>query len=292
MLIKFRDLTTLGVINITPNSFSDPQKKIIDHDQLLSQLKTFKDYPNLILDFGFESTAPMNTSITLEEERSRFDQFLAKIKDVDLSNRWISFDTYRPLNYAYFEEQFKTRYSGNGFIFNDVSGVIDSELLEFLKKKIDQENFYYIHSSTHIPSRDHVLDHMKFLNEENIIQTSTTQFQKAHQIFKENGLLPKIIFDPAFGFSKTYEQNWELINRFSELLINLKESGIVQPWLIGLSKKSFLRKALPDSTDPFLDSEILHAKIIKELLSKNLGHLLFRVHNPELVEGVYAQLNE
>jgi hypothetical protein len=68
----------------------------------------------------------------------------------------------------------------------------------------------------------------------------------------------------------------------------LKSLGIDCSWLIGISKKSFLRKTLLDSTDPFCDSEILHAKIIKELTEKKLGHLIFRAHDPFLVERVIA----
>lgn len=274
----------MGVINITPNSFSD-QKLFLNSEILKSTLNNFLSIPSLAFDFGFESTAPMNSAISLNEERERFDSFFDSIKDIDLSGRWISFDTYKPQNYLYFEEQFKSRYHNCGFIFNDVSGVLDSELLELLNKKQDQENFFYIYSCTHIPFRDSILEHMKFIHEGDIIQMSFDHFTKGYEKFKEIGLLQKIIFDPCFGFSKSYEQNWDLLNRFGELVSKLNQNKINAPWLIGISKKSFLRKSLPDSMDPFNDSEILHAKIIKDLVSKQLGHLMFRAHDPKLVQN-------
>ncbi|MDD4972943.1 MAG: dihydropteroate synthase [Bacteriovorax sp.] len=282
-LINFSELNTLGVINITPNSFSG-QNILLNSETLKSTLNHFLAIPSLVIDFGFESTAPMNLAISKEEERLRFDSFFDTIKDMDLSNRWISFDTYKPQNYLYFEEKFKTRYHDCGFIFNDVSGVLDSEVLQLLKSKQYQENFYYLYSSTHIPSRNNVLDHMKFINDGDIIQMSFEHFTKGHAQFREIGFLDKILFDPCFGFSKSYQQNWDLINRFDELVLKLKNNKINVPWLIGISKKSFLRKSLPDSIDPFNDSEILHAQIIEDLVSAQLGHLLFRAHDPELVQ--------
>lgn len=272
----------LGVINITPNSFSDGNY-YSDLKTLQSTLINFKSIPGLAFDFGFESTAPMNISVSAAKERERFDTFFHNIKDIDLSGHWISFDTYKIENYLYFEEQFKSRYKNLGFIFNDVSGVIDSELISLLKERRLKENFFYIYCSSHIPSRDHVLDHMKFIKEGDIVEMCFETFNKGHEIFKEIGILEKIIFDPCFGFSKTYEQNWDLINRFDELVHKLKEQNIRVPWLIGVSRKSFLRKSLPHSIDPFNDSEILHEQIIRDILSKKVGHCLFRVHNPSIV---------
>ena len=272
----------MGVINITPNSFSDANKNL-NSENLKSNLNEFLSFPNLAFDFGFESTAPMNSAISFSEEKKRFDHFFEQIKDVDLSGRWISFDTYKLENFLYFESQFQSRYKDCGYILNDVSGVIDDELLLFLKNKNKGENFYYVYCCTHIPSRGFVLNHTQFIKEEDIIEGSFNNFKRAYELFKDLGMKDKIIFDPCFGFSKSYEQNWDLINRFDLLVLKLEEISITAPWVIGISKKSFLRKSLPLSIDPFADSEILHAKIIKNFCEKQLGHLIFRVHDPKLV---------
>lgn len=279
-------INTLGVINITPNSFSDPSK-FQDSKILIDTLNSYKNKTNLIFDFGFESTAPMNSAITESAERERFNHFFESIKDVDLNGCNISFDTYRPSNYRYFEEQFKTRYINQTFIFNDVSGVLDNELLEFLKTKKDQSNFYFLYSFTHIPSRDSVLNHMDYLVNEDIITLAVKKFTDAYKKLSDLGFKDKIIFDPCFGFSKTYEQNWELLNRFEEV-VNCLDFDV--PWLVGVSKKSFLRKSLPESHDPYAESEILHEKIIKNILIKKMGHVIFRVHDFDIVERAYAGL--
>jgi dihydropteroate synthase len=282
-LCSFNDLNTLGVVNLTPNSFSDGNKYTETHF-LNSTLQQFINTPNLVIDLGFESTAPMNSAITLLEERKRFDHFYEEVKDIDFSGKWISFDTYKLENYQYFENKFKARWENLGFILNDVSGVIDDEYLNFLKGKKNQEDFFAIYSHTHIPERDLTLKHMDYLIDDDILTNVRDHFVKAEKVFKAHGLERQILFDPCFGFSKSYEQNWDLLSGFAQLVDQLSEVGIVKPWLIGISKKSFLRKSLTHSLDPYGDSENLHENILQELMIKNLGHLLFRVHDPKIVE--------
>lgn len=280
-LLDFKNLNTLGIINLTPNSFSDGNN-CLNNEVLIKTISNFKSYPRLVLDFGFESTAPINTPISLTEEKKRFDDFFDVVKKIDLSGSWISFDTYKISNYRYFEEQFNRHYKNCGFIFNDVSGSFDPELREFLVEKKEKGNFYYLFNNTHIPSRAHVLNHMDFTKNENIILLTSENLLHKYEKFLEIGVENKIIFDPGFGFSKSYEQNWELLNRFEDLINIFKNKGIILPWVVGISKKSFLRKSIPNSLDPFNDAEILHRKIIKDLVSKQLGHMLFRVHDPRI----------
>lgn len=276
----------MGVVNITPNSFSDSISMLKDSSALLLKVENFKKVPGLIFDFGLESTAPMNRPITYLEERRRFDYFFEVISDVDLNECWISFDTYRPQNFLYFEERFKSRYSNCGYIFNDVSGVIDSALIDLLKNKKNTPHFYYIHNFTHIPDREKVLDHMSYVFSGDIVKETKNYFEKNWQVFKELGIEEKIIFDPGFGFSKSYEQNWDLIKHFDELHEQLKNCGMSTPWLIGLSKKSFLRKSVAHGMDPFIESEKIHQKIIKDMQINSRGQLIFRAHDPTIIESI------
>lgn len=285
MLFPFKDLKMMGVINITPNSFSETTSLLLENEALKKTINKFKNNPRIILDIGFESTAPMNSAISEAHERERFDYFFEATSDINLNQRWISFDTYRPENFRYFEEKFKTRYTNCGFIFNDVSGVVDEELLEFLKSKNGpRDPFYYLCNNTHIPNRASVLEHIKYASKGDAVDEACEYFIHKIQKFKEIGVVDKIILDPGFGFSKTYDQNWDLLNRFEELIYKIQKIENNLSWLIGISKKSFLRKSLPLSSNPFEDSEVLHAKIIRDLSAKNLGHLIFRAHNPYLLE--------
>jgi dihydropteroate synthase len=268
---------TLGVINRTPNSFSDHGASL-NPDHFDSQLKSFLDDPTVIVDVGFESTAPMNQAISSSEEYARFLSFLLASKDYSFTDRFISFDTYKVQNFLLMADEFQKLHPEAHLIFNDVSGVLDTELkealLEFKGKK-----FYYIYTFTHIPDRSQVLNHMKFLStESDIIEATANAFNRAYKWFKSFGMESQLILDPGFGFSKTYEQNWQLINCFNDLEV---KTNLSLPVLIGLSKKSFLKKALEHH--PAMELEDLHKKCICDLQKASKMDLLFRVHDPKIM---------
>lgn len=273
-LSKFK---ILGVINRTPNSFSD-QGQSLNPQHFELQLKSFLEDPTVIVDVGFESTAPMNQPVSFEEEFSRFENFLEASKDFSFENKFISFDTYKVQNFLLMAQAFKALHPKAHFIFNDVSGVLDDELKETLLK-FKEQNFYYIYTFAHIPARDQVLNHMKFLRPEvDMITETSLAFKKAYDWFKSFQMEDKLILDPGFGFSKTFEQNWQLINHWSELE---SKTNLDVPILVGLSKKSFLKKAL--ETHPELDLERLHQKCIQDIQKASKRNLLFRVHDPKIM---------
>lgn len=270
---------TLGVINRTPNSFSDHGASL-HPDHFDFQLKSFLDDPSVIVDIGFESTAPMNQAITVEEEYARFLSFLHASKDYSFADKFISFDTYKVKNFLLMVSEFQKIHPQAHFIFNDVSGVLDTELSNALLS-FKGKNFYYIYTFTHIPERSQVLNHMTFLHpESDVIESTAKAFNKAYEWFKSFGMESQLILDPGFGFSKTYEQNWQLIEHFDELE---RQTNLSVPILIGLSKKSFLKKAL--ESYPGMDLEGLHKKCISELQKASKGNLLFRVHDPKIMKS-------
>ncbi len=278
-MLNLNQYQTMGVINVTPNSFSDPVSSL-DSTRYIKQLNEFLSIPNLIIDLGFESTAPtvpMNQAITKTEERKRFLEFLAQIRGFNFAGHVISFDTYRVDNFLFMKDRFSEIHSDCEFIFNDVSGVLDNDLA----KALEQESFHYIFNSTHIPSRNVVNHHMTFTQEGDPIEKTLNSFMRAEEYFIKLGCLHRLILDPGFGFSKSYEQNWTLINRFSDLLKSLPENLKKTPILIGLSKKSFLRKAL--MTESFEESELLHFKCLVDFMKLERNPLLFRVHDPKIV---------
>lgn len=273
----------MGVINRTPNSFSD-QGLSLETNFFTKQLQSFLDDPTVVIDIGFESTAPMNQAVSLKVEKDRFLDFLKASKDFNFSDRFVSFDTYRPLNFLFMSESFKRLHPKTHFIFNDVSGVLDAELKEALLN-FKGEKFYYIYTCSHIPSREHVLDHMSFVKKEEILKTTIEAFKNAHQWFEEIGMKDSLILDPGFGFSKSYEDNWILINEMETLEKELGLLDIKNPLLIGLSKKSFLKKKLVSEGELVTEKtlEDLHSKIIRAMLLKGQHRKLFRVHDPKIL---------
>ena len=274
---------TLGVINRTPNSFSD-QGASLNPNFFNSQLKSFLDDASVIVDIGFESTAPMNFPISEAQELKRFYDFLEASKNFSFTARFVSFDTYKIKNFLLMAHEFQRIHKDARLIFNDVSGVLDEELKEALLQ-FRNKDFYYIYNSSHIPERSQVLNHMQFLQPElDIIESTSKSFKAAFNWFKSFQMESQLILDPGFGFSKTYEQNWQLIDRFNELEI-LRDLDI--PVLVGLSKKSFLKKSLELSQgiQPRMSLEELHKKCIIKIQNSHLKKILFRVHDPSIMKS-------
>lgn len=271
---------TLGVINWTPNSFSDHGASL-NPDYFDSQIKSFLADPTVIVDIGFESTAPMNQSISDVEELERFKKFLEISKNYSFVNRPISFDTYKVKNFLLMAQEFQKIHPQAYLIFNDVSGVLDTELKEALLQ-FKGRNFYYIYTFSHIPERSQVLDHMKFQQPQlDIIESAARAFNEAFDWFKSFQMESQLILDPGFGFSKSYDQNWQLIDNFSTLEA---VTALDVPILVGLSKKSFLKKALESHLG--MDLEGLHKKCITSLQDASKGILLFRVHDPKIMKSL------
>lgn len=274
---------SLGVINRTPNSFSDSGLSL-NSSFFDQQLKAFLNDSKVIIDIGFESTAPMNQSISSSLEWERFELFLEAIKKFNFNKRIISFDTYKVANFLRMHKAFSGLYPQAQFIFNDVSGVLDNELKDALVSFKGLE-FYYIYTFTHIPERGHVCDHMNYLNESSdIIPQCQKAFLKAVAFFKDLGMESQLLLDPGFGFSKTFDQNWKLINSFGEFSTGLLSIGIMNPMVIGLSKKSFLKMAINSSEDDLLEK--IHGDCLKKMKQAAHHQLLFRVHDTGVLKGL------
>jgi dihydropteroate synthase len=275
----------MGVINITPNSFSDGGI-FLDQDKLISTIENFKKFPDLIFDFGFESTAPMNKPIDSMTEKTRMVSFLDQISNIDLSKRWISIDTYQLSNFLFLYGELKKRFPTCGIILNDVSGVLDRSLSDCLSLMKQDKHFYYIYSATHIPDRSRVLEHMNFISKEDAFVSLSEKIDYFLKWSEMNHInFDRVIFDPAFGFSKTFEQNWQLIDGMKNYLnSHLKYKEFI--WLFGFSKKSFMQKKFPESSDPKSDSEVLHARLVNDFLTIQTKGIIFRVHDPNIVQNV------
>lgn len=276
----------LGVINRTPNSFSCSGYSLVK-DHLLAQINLHHRL-NVISDFGFESTAPMNQAISSQEEMERFHEFLSITKSQDFSGQIISFDTYRPNSFGAMCEAFiRIHPRIKGFIFNDVSGVLDEDLKKTLtqvKQQYKDKEIYYVYTFSFIANRFAVLEHNKNLRAgESIIESCVAHFLYAKNYLREILDDEHLLLDPGFGFSKTYEQNWDLIHRFGYLIGQLKKNEIKNTLLIGLSKKSFLRGKLGVKNPE--ETEKLHQAILNSMLSASSNSLLLRVHNPSILSN-------
>ncbi len=274
----------LGVINLTPNSFSDPNP-FKNANELLNHLLNQHQKNNKFFDFGAESTAPKNKGlVTDEEEFRRFKTFLFPIiKHLPIDFEF-SIDTYRLHVFVMVYFEIRKSHPIAKIYWNDVSGVIDAEIERFLELVKGDVNLFYVASFTYTSERENAGFHMDYASENHQVVADFNLWQiRIEGIFKK--FPDQLVLDPAFGFSKTYEQNFELI---SYLLHELGEQD-AKTYMFGFSKKSFLRKGMEclKSSDPFSDSEYFHFYLLNLFTKINAKHkMIFRVHNLNILKFV------
>ncbi|RJQ32744.1 MAG: dihydropteroate synthase [Actinobacteria bacterium] len=207
----------MGILNITPDSFSDAgkyfnQQKAINH--ALEMVNSGAD----IIDIGGESTRPGSVAVSLEEELQRVIPAIKAIKSsVDIP---ISIDTSKP-------QVAKQAIEAGVDMVNDVAGLRDRELMKVVAEANIPTCIMHMQGKPRVmqdnPKYDDVVgDIKKFLS---------MQAQSAI----EAGLDSKnITIDPGIGFGKTLEHNLEILRRLKEF----KDAGY--PILIGPSRKSFI----------------------------------------------------
>ena len=187
----------MGILNVTPDSFSDGSKYNNIDKALMHTEKMIKDGADII-DIGGESTRPNQIKISIQEEIDRVAPYIEKIKEnFDIP---LSLDTYKPDVLSAFVDKID--------LINDIWGLkYDSRMA----KVVSNSKLPYIlmHNRKNMDYTDFLTDVV------NDIKESLEIADKA------NISRDKIIIDGGIGFAKTYEQNLlllhhiELLNQFS-----------------------------------------------------------------------------
>lgn len=279
MSIDIHDLIKIkrmGVINITPDSFSG-EGEIPSLSKITDTIKNFG--PIECIDLGAESTAPKSHPIDAQTEWARFQDLGLEVIEKIPHQTIISIDTYHPETIFKMSKVLK----GRPLIWNDVSGQVDADVENFL---VSLSNVHYVLSHNLSPSRKMTNSHMNYVSqiEDNIFFWDMVSFfAEKLKIFKEKKVSSRVIFDPCFGFSKSLEQNIYLMKNFVHLAREVNHPA----WLIGISRKSFLRHlhgidiVTPQSRE-FLDQN--HEKDLREILADfPYAFIWVRTHRPELL---------
>ena len=237
----------MGILNVTPDSFSDGGK-YNNIDAALAQAKKLIAEGADIIDVGGESTRPGHTQISSEEEIKRVVPVIEKLsRELDIV---ISIDTYK---YDVAEEAIKA----GAHIINDIWGLqYDNGEMAELVKKYDVPIIVMHKQTDEIYKKDIMLTLREF-------------FEKTYKISDKYEIdRNKIILDPGLGFGKNVEQNIEVLSRLNEL----KDMG---PILLGASKKRFIGKLLNDL--PF--DERVEGTVATTVIGIEKGVDIVRVHN-------------
>lgn len=238
----------MGILNVTPDSFSDGGSHRDVPDAIAHALRMV-DEGAFIIDIGAESTRPGFSPIPIDEELSRLIPVIRGIREV--SDIPISVDTMKP------EVAFEA-VSAGADILNDVNSFRDPRM-------------YDCASETGIPI---VLMHCPYdVHEVHHKDMTGDAIPQIREFFKERIEVAKgygikesdMILDPGIGFGKTAEQNTSIIERLDEIKMGHRV-------LVGLSRKRFLAHMYPG-----LDRD--RATIEANLISISHGADIVRVHD-------------
>ena len=252
--LNFNKPLIMGILNVTPDSFSDGGK-FLSIDNAYAQYKKLKKEGAVIVDIGGESTRPGSKTVPAKKELQRIMPVIGQIKS-NSKNSLISVDTRK-------STVMKAVLKYNIDFINDVSGLRhDSKTISFLKNaKIP---FIIMHSISNqkkmqktIKYNDVLLDVYDFL--ENQIRKCKLKG------ISEN----KIIIDPGIGFGKTLKQNLTLIKKISLL------HSLGLPVMLGSSRKSFIGKIQKNE----LYDDRKGGSIASVLYGLSQGIQIFRVHD-------------
>ncbi len=211
-ILNFEKTYIMGILNYTPNSFSDggehfEQKSALQHYEEI--IKQGAD----IIDIGAESTAPQNEPISQEEENKRLKQIFSDCRNFNPQIP-ISIDTRNALTA-------KEMLMLGADIINDISGLTNDKNMAKIVADFDA----------------YIVLTFNDVIKENTMSETIKGLTKRINLAKEAGIKEdKIIIDPGLGFNKTYEQNLELIKKAFQI------TSIGFPTLYGLSRKSFVQK--------------------------------------------------
>lgn len=250
-IVDFNRPLLMGILNITPDSFFDGGT----YNSIETSLHRVKNMINEgvdIIDIGAYSSRPGATEISAQEEIDRLLPVLEKIKE-EYPNLNLSIDTFR----ASVAEEALT---SGAHIINDISGgQLDPDMFDLVAKY----NVPYV--MMHMRSTP--MDMQKHTHYEDLVEDIAIYFGERINQLRNKGV-KDIILDPGFGFSKTLEQNYELLYRIEEL----HYFGL--PLLAGISRKSMIYKKLQVQPEDALVGTIALNTL---LLSK--GVQIIRVHD-------------
>jgi dihydropteroate synthase len=247
--LDFKKQLIMGILNLTPDSFSDGGKFIPIDSAVEHAKKMVKDGADII-DIGGESSRPNAEPVSEEEELKRVLPVLERLaKEVSVP---ISIDTYKP---RVADECIKR----GACIINDISGLRDAEMIAVAKKHDVPVIIMHMRGTPNTMQKDTQYD--------DVISDIFSFFTEKITEAKKAGV-SKIILDPGIGFGKNAEHNLLILKSIPEFL------RIGYPLLIGASRKSFIGTITDSNVDERLPGSLASACIA----ALNGAHII-RVHD-------------
>ncbi|MFC0603938.1 dihydropteroate synthase [Winogradskyella pulchriflava] len=250
-LIDLSSPKVMGILNVTPDSFFDGGK-YKDKNEILNKAEVMINAGATFIDIGGYSSRPGADFVSEDEELHRVIPVIELILK-HFPETLISVDTFRS---RVAEQSIKA----GGAIINDISaGKLDESMLAIVGKL--GVPYIMMHMKGNPKTMQQQTDYKDLTKE--VISYFAERIEVAH-----NAKINDIIIDPGFGFAKTVEQNYELLNQL-ELLQMLDK-----PMLAGISRKSMIYKSL--NTTP---ENALNGTTALHMVALQKGASILRVHD-------------
>ena len=253
--LSFDSPLVMGILNVTPDSFSDGGE-FLATDAALRQAEKMISEGADIIDIGGESTRPGSQAVTVEDEIRRVVPVIEAI--TKRFETCISVDTTK-------SEVAKRAIDAGAEIVNDISGLrFDPRIADVaasagagLVLMHSRGEFETMHAQP--PVSD-------------ILSEVTKDFERAIKLARDHGVKDEqIALDIGIGFGKTFEQNSELIAKLDKVVKEFTD----YPMLVGASRKSFIAKICGDRPA----NERLGGSLAAAMIAVQKGARIVRVHD-------------
>ena len=250
----------MGVLNVTPDSFSDGGKFFGVEEAVAQGLKMANEGAQIV-DVGGESTRPGAEPVSVAEELRRVIPVIERLRNK--ADVFISIDTSKP-------DVARAALSAGASIVNDVTGGRDDNTKFSLAA--EQGAAFVI---MHMQGEPRTMQKQPHYG--NVVAEVADFFRQQYERALECGVDPMTIaFDPGIGFGKTLEHNLQLLKNLERLRVEER------PLVVGISRKAFLGKLAGSSE---MNARLAPCLALTPILRAN-GANIFRVH--DVAENVAA----
>ncbi|HEY2872514.1 MAG TPA: dihydropteroate synthase [Reyranella sp.] len=240
----------MGVVNVTPDSFSDGGKFLDPKAALAHALRLAEEGAD-ILDIGGESSRPGALPVSVSQEMDRILPVLEGLKGIEKA---LSVDTRRP-------EVMQAALRAGASMINDIEALQAPGAIEAVAKSQCAVCLMHMKGEPATMQKDPHYDDV-------VAEVASFLRNRIEKAVQAGIARERIVIDPGFGFGKTAAHNFELLRRLEEF------AGLGVPILAGWSRKSTLGKLTGRPAD-----ERLAASLAAALLALQGGATILRVHD-------------
>ncbi|MGL5007409.1 MAG: dihydropteroate synthase [Plesiomonas sp.] len=241
----------MGILNVTPDSFSDGGQ-FNQQTHAIAHARAMQRAGAAIIDIGGESTRPGADIVSEAQELDRVIPVIEALsRELDV---WISIDTYKPV-------VMREACRAGAHLINDINALQSEGALAVAAA--EQVPVCLMHMQGTPDTMQQQPQYQDVISE-----VSTFLQQRAEACLAAGILRENILLDPGFGFGKTLEHNYQLLNQLEKLHV------LHYPLLVGMSRKSMIGKLLNNKLE-----ERLAGSLACALLAAQKGAQIIRVHD-------------